>query len=573
MNKALEADYDIVVIGSGAAGMTAALTASFAGMRTLLIEKTKVVGGTTSYSEAMIWVPCSAQARALGVADSADAALDYLRAVAGNKLDTERARAYIDAAPVMLAFLEANSQVRYSLSTTSLDYYADEPGATVGARALNAGKFEARQLGRGRFAQLRRPLASATILGGMSIAGTDLGHFYRFGRAVKPSWQVIRLVARYVMDRFSGWPRNTLLGNGDGVIAALWHANIVSGTTILTTTAAHKLLVDEGRVTGIIANQNDRELTITTRRGVILAAGGFTANPKLRQHYAPGFDRRNGYVQLTAEGATGDALTLAGEAGAAIHSDLDQPMAWAPTSWVPHRKAGFPHFIERAKPGVIMVNQDGERFANEAMPYHDIVPAMAAASRSGEAVGCWIIADHRAQRTYGLGASPPWPMPLGPDLRSGYLVKGTDLDELARKIGVDPVRLTATIAAFNRDAENGRDTLFARGQSAFDRAYGDPEHDPNPCLGPLSKGPFYAVRLRAGDIGSFVGLATNADGQVLNSDRKPIAGLYAAGLDAANAMGGHYPAAGVTVGAAMTFGWLAARHAAGIGDHSTTTGE
>jgi glycine/D-amino acid oxidase-like deaminating enzyme len=568
-----EIDVDILVVGTGAAGLTAALTAARSGAKTLAIEKTAFVGGTTSYSEAMIWVPCSAQAKAKNISDSPEAALQYLQAVAGNRLDTERSRAYIEAAPHMLSFIESNSEVAYTLSATSLDYYADKPGATKGARAMNVGKFNARKLGRKLFAQLRRPLPSASILGGMAIAGGDLHHFYRFGRSFASTIKVIALVAHYGWDRISGWPRNTWLGNGDGAIAALWHANLKAGTKVQTQTAARKLHMNGSRVVGVDIENQGTTKHIQVRQGVILATGGLSANPELRKRHAPHVDRGSTYVQLTAEGATGDGLSLATDAGASIRTELHQAFAWAPSSWVPHRGSGFPHFVERAKPGIIIVNNEGERFANEAMPYHDLVPAMAAALPDAQDLGCWIIADHHAQRTYGLGAAPPAPMPLRSDIKSGYLIVGETLSSLAEKIGVPAERLQATVAAFNDDAIGGTDSRFGRGQSAFDLAYGDPDHRPNPCLGPLLKPPFYAVRLGASDIGSFVGLATNRYAQVLDAQQQPINGLYAAGLDAANAMGGHYPAAGVTVGAAMTFGWIAARHALGLEQNTTETGE
>jgi hypothetical protein len=257
-------------------------------------------------------------------------------------------------------------------------------------------------------------------------------------------------------------------------------------------------------------------------------------------------------------------MRLAENVGGVISDALVQPMAWAPTSWVPHLGSAFPHFVERAKPGVIAVDSKGRRFTNEAAVYHDFVPAMIDNANGSDRVEAWLIADHVAQRRYGLGAAPPAPGFLGPSIRSGYLKVAPSLRELAEKIGVDGVTLEESVGRFNTDAKQGLDTQFARGQSEQNRAYGDPDHGPNPCLGALQTAPFYAVNIQPGDLGSLVGLSIDARSRVLDKDKRPITGLYAAGLDAASMFGGHYPAAGVTVGSALTFGWIAARDALGL---------
>jgi succinate dehydrogenase/fumarate reductase flavoprotein subunit len=557
-------ETDLVVVGSGAAGLTAALAAARHGASALVLEKTSLVGGTTAYSEAMIWVPCSGQARNLSVPDSQQEALDYIAAVAGEHFDHERTNAYLEAAPMMLAFVEANSKVSYSLALKTIDYYPDKPGAKSGARSLMAGKFDGRLLGKD-FIRLRPPLQATTILGGMSIAGIDLPHFYQVGRSLRATLAVARLIVRYMWDRMSGWPRGTRIGNGEGVIAALWHAFQENGGELRTGAAVERLLLEEGRVTGVEFSQDGRPWIARARQGVILATGGFSANPDLRNRFAPELATGATFVQLSSATATGDGLTMAEEVGASVETGLDQPMAWAPTSWVPHKGSAFPHFLERAKPGIIMISGDGKRFANEAMIYHDLVPKMLAARRSSAAKSaCWIVADHRAQRRYGLGAAPPAPATTGSAVRAGYLIKARSLAELARRIGLDASILEETIARFNAAAILGVDPEFQRGASDLDRAYGDPLHQPNPCLGPLTQPPFYAVRVDAGDLGSLVGLRTNASAQILGEEGDAIPGLYAAGLDAASPMGGYYPAAGVTVGAAMTFGWIAAMHALGL---------
>jgi succinate dehydrogenase/fumarate reductase flavoprotein subunit len=557
-------EVDLVVVGSGAAGLAAAVTAAIEGKKVIVLEKTGSIGGTTSYSEAMIWVPGSAQAQQAGIEDSLENALDYLRDVVGNKLDSTQAEAYLKAAPQMLAYFETNTPLRYTLAAGSIDYYPDRKGATLGARALCPIPFDGRALGRRDFALLRRPLRVAQLFGGMTIAGADLPHFYRIFRSVRSTLRVTRLMVRYAFDRLTGWPRGTAIANGDGVIAGLLLALRSNGGEILTNAEVTQLSFAQDKVTGVTVLCDGKEKHIKARRGVVLAAGGFSANGELRRKYKGGDQTQDDHILLVAEGATGDGMRLAENVGGVVSDALDQPLAWAPTSWVPHLGSAFPHFVERAKPGIIAVDGKGRRFTNEAAVYHDFVPAMIAHANGSGKVEAWLIADHVAQRRYGLGAAPPTPGLLGPSIRSGYLQVAQSLGELASKIGVDPAALEDSVKRFNFDAKKGVDTQFARGDSDQNRAYGDPDHGPNSCLGPLLTPPFYAVKIQPGDLGSLVGLSIDARARVLDAEKKPIAGLYAAGLDAASVFGGHYPAAGVTVGSALTFGWIAARDALGI---------
>jgi succinate dehydrogenase/fumarate reductase flavoprotein subunit len=374
---------------------------------------------------------------------------------------------------------------------------------------------------------------------------------------------VTQLVLRYALDRITGWPRGTALANGDGVIAALLLALRNHGGNLQTEAEVTKLSVEKGRVNGVSVSHGGMERQIIARKGVVLAAGGFSANEALREKFLVNGAATDNHVVLVAEGATGDGMRLAEGVGGIASDAVDQPLAWAPTSWVPHFDSGFPHFVERAKPGVIAVNKAGRRFANEAATYHDFVPAMIEGANTAGKVEAWLIADHVAQRRYGLGAAPPAPGFLGPAIRSGYLQTAETLKQLAQKIGIDPSSLGETVSRFNAQALRGLDPDFNRGASNQNLAYGDPEHGPNPCLGPLSTPPYYAVRIQPGDLGSLAGLQTDPQSRVLDKDRVPIPGLYAAGLDAASVFGGHYPAAGVTVGSALTFGWIAARHALG----------
>jgi succinate dehydrogenase/fumarate reductase flavoprotein subunit len=239
-------------------------------------------------------------------------------------------------------------------------------------------------------------------------------------------------------------------------------------------------------------------------------------------------------------------------------------------SLVPYRSGRvgtYPHIVDRGKPGLIAVLSDGKRFVNEADGYYQFTSAMIASAPDDEEVAAWLICDSAFQRRYPFGMSKPFPVPVWPYIRSGYLTRGRTLEELARKCGIDHAGLVATVAAFNEHAVVGEDHDFGRGRSAFNRGSGDPEHQPNPSLAPVEKGPFYAIKVLPGSFGTFAGLKADASSRVLTADGQPIPGLYVAGSDQANVMGGHYPSGGINIGPAMTFGYIAARHAAGVTDY------
>jgi succinate dehydrogenase/fumarate reductase flavoprotein subunit len=300
----------------------------------------------------------------------------------------------------------------------------------------------------------------------------------------------------------------------------------------------------------------------------VLACGGFPGDKTLKarvyRHIAAG----KGHLELPPPGNSGDGLRLAQSAGGTFHDAVHEPAAWTPVSLVPQPNGSvvpFPHFFDRGKPGFIAVDRRGRRFVNEARSYHVFVPALIEACHEDDRAEGWIVCDHRAIRRFGLGALGPAPMRIAPLLRSGYVLTGATVRLLASACGVDQHGLEQTIAAFNRHAARGEDPEFQRGSDAYQRFNGAPGHTPNPCIAPLDRPPFYAVRVIPSELGTFAGIATNASAQVIDRDGQPIPGLYAAGNDAASVMGGTYPAAGITIGPAMTFGYIAARHMAGPG--------
>lgn len=555
---------DVVVVGSGAAGFTAALTAAVAGLSVIVLEKAEVFGGTTALSEGMAWIPGSRQARAAGVEDPPEAALAYIERAAGSSFDPARARAFVDAAPRMLAFVEDAGGLQFTLATGSMDYHPNWHGASRGARSLIPGVFDGRRLG-ADFRRLRRPLESTLVLGGMTIGSGELATMRRAHRDPAAAWHAVRLMARHAWDRAIGQPRGTRIANGNGLVAALALACLRRGVRLWTAAAMVDLRTARTtsglQVTGARIARGSSAVDLTATRGVVLAGGGFSGSPEMRQRFFPAGASGSNHVRLVPDSVTGDTLRLAEALGARVVA-YDSAASWAPASRVPAALAGkdegFPHFMERQKPGFIAINGQGRRFVNEATSYSYFVRAMLA-DANGAPPTCWLICDRPALRRHGMGAAPPFPLSIERHLRSGYLIEARDLQTLAAHIGVDATALSRTVQAFNAQARAGNDPEFGRGGSVIDRAYGDPLHAVHPNLGPLEHPPYYAVRLHTGDIGSLAGLASDEHAQVLDTSGQAIAGLYVAGNDAASLFGGTYPAGGITIGPAMTFGWIAGR--------------
>ncbi len=558
------AECDVLVVGSGAGGFSAALTARHHGLDVLMVEKEVLFGGTTCYSAGVIWIPGSAQAKAAGIADSPAESMRYLESIAGNRLDHARAEAFLATGPKMLAFLEANTYARYTLVPTWADYEPELPGGSNGGRSLAPEPFDGRRLGK-RFDALRPPLASMMLLGGMMVGRTDLPHLYNMLRVPKSAWHAVRMFARYGRDRIR-WKRGTRLANGNGLIAALAVAAEKRGIPLWLRSPLASLIEENGRIVGAMITREGRDVEVRARRGVVLACGGFAGDEALKARLYAHVAAGRAHQSLPPASNSGDGIRIAIGAGAAFNEDVHFAAAWTPVSFLPRpdgTKLPYPHFIDRGKPGYIAVDRRGRRFVNEAKSYHVFVPAMIEACRGDAEVECWNICDHAAIRRWGLGAAPPRPARLKPYIDSGYVVSGATPEELALRIGIDPAGLAETIRTFNDGARRGVDIEFARGTDAYQRFNGAPGRLPNPCVAPLDRPPYYAVRLVPGDIGTFAGLRTDASARVLDKDGQPIRGLYAAGNDMASVMGGTYPGAGITIGPALTFGYIAGRHLAG----------
>jgi succinate dehydrogenase/fumarate reductase flavoprotein subunit len=560
---------DVLVAGSGAGGFAAALTARLHGLDVLMVEKEPLFGGTTAYSAGVIWIPCNSHQRAAGVMERPGEALTYLKSHVGNRLDLAKAEAFLANAPIMLDAFEREDFVSYELAATWADYHPDEPGGSQGGRSLVPDEYDGRKLGPW-FEKLRPALTTMMPLGGMMVGRNDLPHVFKMTRSARSALHVGRMVARHARDRLR-YSRGTRLVNGNALIAKLAVNAFARGIPLWLSAPVVELVTEHGRVAGAVVEREGRRIAITARRGVVLACGGFPGNQALKSRLYPHLAAGKNHTLLPPAGNAGDGLRLAQSAGARFHEEVHQPAAWAPVSLVPQTDGStvpFPHFFDRGKPGYISVDRRGARFVNEAKSYHVFVPAMAEACRNDPAVEAWVVCDHRAIRRFGLGALGPAPMRIKPFLDSGYVRRGATPAALAAACGIDGAGLERTVAAFNGSARLGKDPEFDRGSDAYQRFNGAPGHMPNPCIAPLGTPPFYAVRVVPGELGTFAGIATDAQARVVDPDGRAIAGLYAVGNDAASVMGGTYPGAGITIGPALTFGYIAGRHLAGAGERA-----
>ena len=559
----LPAEVDVLVVGSGVAGLAAAITAADAALSVAIVEKADVFGGTTAYSAGVVWVPCSRQAREAGIEDSEDQVVQYIRHEAGPAFDEAKARIFAQQATKALAYLESNTHASFVLAPAWPDYHPLAPGASPGGRSLAPLAFEGTRLGPW-FSRLRWPLPTTLLWGGLSIARGDVPHFMAMTRSAASAWHVAKLVARYGWDRLRH-PRGTRLTNGNALVAALALSALERSVGLHLQTPLLRLEAAGRDITGAWVGTSAGEHLIRARKGVVLACGGFPHSAALQTQTYAHVAAGQSHLSLAPADNTGDGVAAAMALGGQLVRG-QQPAAWTPVSTVVD-SAGqrhlYPHFLDRNKPGFIAVNRHGQRFVNESDSYHDFVAALLRNCSGDDQSYAWIIADHPAVRRYGIGVAPPAPGRLAPHVRSGYLVRASSIAELARKIGVPEGALSGTVDRFNGPAREGRDPVFGRGENVYHRFGGDASQGQKCCVAPLETGPFYALKVSASDLGTFAGLATDGQARVLDAIGQPIRGLYACGNDMASVFGGEYSGAGITIGPALTFGHLAGLHLAG----------
>jgi len=560
-----DVDCDVLIVGSGAAGLSAAVTAAWHGLKVIVVEKDPVFGGATAWSGGWAWVPCNPLARRAGIVEEVERPRTYLEHELGEHFNGPMIDAFLQAGPRMVAFFEQHTSLQFADGNGIADIHGDTPGAGTGGRSVIAAPYDGRKVGK-LLRRLRTTLRETSFMGMPIMAGADLSAFLNLTRSLSAAWHVTRRFTRHLLD-LAVHGRAMQLVNGVALVARLAKSAEDLGVLLWESAPVTALLQEGDQVQGAVVSTAKGAVRIKARKAVILAAGGFANDIERRKALFPRTPTGHEHLALPPLGVSGDGLRLGESVGARVNSDLQSAVAWAPVSRVPHRDGStghFPHIIERGKPGIIGVLRNGQRFVNEANGYYDYVTAMVQAAPEGEEVASWLICSHAFQRRYGLGISRPFPVPLSSFIRSGYLKTGNTLEELASACGIDPAGLRQTVSEYNRHAVNGQDPRFGRGSTPYNRKQGDPLQQPNPCVAPIEEGPFYAVKVEPGCFGTFAGLKVNPHAQVLDDSGQVIAGLYAAGGDMASIMGGHYPAGGINIGPALTFGYIAARHIAGI---------
>ena len=542
-----EQEYDVVVVGSGAGGMTAALTAADRGLTVVIVEKAPHYGGSSARSGGGVWIPTN---EALDFPDDLESARTYLHSIIGDVVPRDRIDTYIDRGPEMISFVLRNSPLKFAWVPGYADYYPEAPGGRVGGRTMEPKPFNAKVLGR-ELTNLEPDYGKAPL--NFVVTQADYKWLNLRKRHPKGKLRVMRVGARWAWAKVTG---KHLLARGQALMAALRKGLLDAGVPVLLNTPLQELVVENGRVTGVRVLVDGKPEVIRATHGVVIASGGFEHNEEMRQKYqrAPiGTEWTVG-----AKANTGDGIRAGQTLGAA--TDLMNDAWWGPS--IP--LTGGPWFClaERNLPGSIMVNDRGKRFLNESAPYVEAVHRMYGGEYGkgdgpGENIPTWLIIDQRYRDRYifaGLLPEQRFPKRW---IEAGVVTQADTIPDLAEKVGLPVDALSETVERFNGFARSGKDEDFGRGESGYDHYYGDPKNLPNPNLGEIAKAPFYAIKMVPGDLGTKGGLVTDTAARVLREDGSAIEGLYAVGNASAPVMGHTYAGPGATIGPAMTFAYLA----------------
>ncbi|WP_405535797.1 3-oxosteroid 1-dehydrogenase [Streptomyces sp. NBC_00075] len=544
--------YDVVVIGAGAAGMTAALTAAKQGLTCVVVEKAATFGGSAARSGAGIWIPNNSVILAAGVPDTPAKAAAYLAAVVGPEIPAARQQAFLAHGPAMLSFVMANSPLRFRWMEGYSDYYPELPGGLPNGRSIEPDQLDGNVLG-AELARLNPPYLA--VPSGMVVFSADYKWLALSAVSAKGAAVAVECLARGTRAALRG---ETPLTMGQALAGGLRAGLASAGVPVWLNTPLTDLYSEAGTVTGAVVTRNGTPGLLRARRGVIVGSGGFEHNAAMRDQYQQ--QPIGTEWTVGAKENTGDGIRAGERVGGSLA--LMDDAWWGPAIPLP----GEPYFClaERTLPGGLLVNAAGSRFVNEAGPYSDVVHTMYERNPTDPDIPAWLIVDQNYRNRYLFkDVAPTFVLPAD-WYNSGAAYKAWTVDALATAIGVPAAALRTTVSRFNSLALNGDDTDFGRGDSAYDHYYTDPAVLPNSCLAPLWLPPYYAFRIVPGDLGTKGGLRTDARARVLRADGTVIPGLYAAGNASAAVMGHSYAGAGSTIGPAMTFGYVAALAAAGV---------
>ncbi len=562
--ETFDVETDLLVFGSGAAGFAAGIFGRQQGLDVLICEKMPVVGGTTATSGGFLWVPLTAEAKAAGAQDSAENVRTYLRRELGNYYRADLVDAFVANGAAAITAVQQGTEVVFDYVPWP-DYHAGQVGGVAAGRTIVTRPYDGRRLGKADFDLVRPPIRRLMLLGGLTIDKRKVDDFLNPFRSFRGFRSVVSTLARYASDRLR-YSRGTDINAGNAMTARMLASLRKLEAEIWVEAPLVELIREDGRVTGAIVAHKGQRRRIRARRGVILATGGFPHNAKMREELGPKHPHSH---SVGWEANVGDGINAGRAVGGAIDHDVAGPGLWQPSS-VLKRKDGAEEtilygYLDRGKPGVIAVDRSGRRFVNESNSYHDIGQAMFA---NGVAEGnrFFFVCDRAFVWKRGLGMIRPFRPSIGSYVKSGYITVADTLEDLAAKIGVDPAGLAATVAKNNESATTGVDPEFKRGVDPFNRMLGDPSVQPNPNLGPIAKPPFVALEMHSSTLGTCIGLATNAEAQVLDGSGAPIDGLYACGADVSSVMRGFYPGGGINLGPAVVFAYVAVQHVAGVGE-------
>ena len=548
-------DVDLLVVGSGT-GLAAALAAREQGLSVLVVEKSSYVGGSTARSGGALWLPSSPVIEDCGGNDPVSRAHTYLESVVGDSAPRERSAAYLDNLPATVEMLRRTTPMKLFWAKEYSDYHPEAPGGSAAGRTCECRPLNTAVLGE-YLADLRPGVMEVKIP--MPTTGADYRWLNLMSRVPRKG---LPTIAKRLAQGIGGLALGRRYAAGGQALAAgLFAGAIRAGIPIWLDTSLTELVTDGGRVTGAVVEHGDKTFTVTARRGVVLAAGGFDHDMKMRHKFQS--ESLGSNLSLGAESNTGDAIRLGQEVGADI-ALMDQSW-WFPAVAPLPEAAPAVMLAERSLPGSFIVDQDGHRFANESADYMSFGQRVLEREASGNPVeSMWIVFDQQYRNSYVFAAElfPRMPIPQT-WYDAGIAVKADNFTELAAKMRVPDDSFSATVRRFNENSFAGEDPDFERGRSAYDRYYGDPTVTPNPNLRPLVKGPFYAVKMVLSDLGTCGGLRADAQAHVLREDGTVIDGLYAIGNTAANAFGNTYPGAGATIAQGLVYGYIAALDAAG----------